>query len=749
MNQRASRSVERRLLGCGVLVLAVIACAAPCARAGTYAVHGCWGSETDGWTPIASQQWGLDVRRGCPWQQAPSLYAGLHAFATKRAYTQWSQIGWVFTPPPNTRAVGISADAAVVPNVNQIPGHAWTRGVWDADTGAWLGSVPGTVDWTPSSFQSFSAGRLAIGLRCYTAYCGPVIQASGPNGGNNTADWVSFLNISVTVRDDDLPRLSATQPPPAGWIGNASAVVQFTASDNVGVSALFVSLDGVRIGVLDRRCYDPSSSVSSRPCADASPPLALTIGGERLVHGRHTLALSAVDAAGNIATREFPLLVDHNAPAAPRALALHDGTGWRATNRFEVSWTNPPSEGESAVGRADYELCPAANRPYDESGCRRGERIGDGLARISDLEVPSDGEWRLRVSLRDAAGNGDGDRAATVDGLRLDTGPPSVAFAPVVPTDPTRIRVIASDRTSGIASVEVEARRRGETIWRSLPVYESADAFTAIMDDEQLPDGMYDFRARAVDRAGNDRTTMLLGGGTPFELILPVRAGMSLDIGRSSRIRVKGSRGKRPRYRRVLIGRPRADYGSGVTLQGRLVDTAGNPRTGAAIDVLERVDLPATEWRFLATVHADAIGTFVFRALPGAARVLRFRYAGTATTRPTADEVEMRVRAGVTLVPSRGRVRNGQSVLFRGRLLGEPVPAEGKLLALQALTSRGWRTFATPRARGADGRWSYRYRFTGTTTTVRYAFRVVAPAEVGYPYAQGASRVAHVVVRGA
>ena len=134
--------------------------------------------------------------------------------------------------------------------------------------------------------------------------------------------------------------------------------------------------------------------------------------------------------------------------------------------------------------------------------------------------------------------------------------------------------------------------------------------------------------------------------------------------------------------------------------------------------------------------------------LSGAARVLRFRYPGTSTARSDSEEVELRVRAGISLVSSRDRLRNGETVVFHGRLLGRPLPAAGKLLALQARTQRGWRTFATPRARGADGRWAHRYRFTGTTATSRYEFRAVVPREGSYPYVEGESPAIHVVVYG-
>ena len=88
-------------------------------------------------------------------------------------------------------------------------------------------------------------------------------------------------------------------------------------------------------------------------------------------------------------------------------------------------------------------------------------------------------------------------------------------------------------------------------------------------------------------------------------------------------------------------------------------------------------------------------------------------------------------------------------MVLRGRLLGRPLPSSGKLVTVQAWTSRGWLTFGNARARSKDGKWSYRYTFTGTTTTSRYRFRAVVPHEEAYPYVTGTSPVEAVLVRGA
>ncbi|HEY4278081.1 MAG TPA: carboxypeptidase-like regulatory domain-containing protein, partial [Conexibacter sp.] len=588
--------------------------------------------------------------------------------------------------------------------------------------------------------------KIMLGLRCLMSNSCDVITMVGQTQYSGV-DWVAFRGLRLTLRDDVKPQLVVAQPLSDGWHGAERTSVSFTATDNVGIAGFAAFVDGKRLADLDRHCYGASSNVLPAPCAETSAPWSAAVDLSQVAHGSHVLVISAVDPAGNIAERAFPLLVDHNAPATPRALRIASGTGWRSENRFDVAWANPADGDESPIAGADYELCPATNAPYDSSGCVGGQVRGEGLSELSALELPGDGAWRLSLSLRDAAGNADRDRAATLDGLRLDREPPAAAFAPLAPSDPTRVRLTASDAASGLAGVTVEARRRGEAEWRALSAQPEAGGYSAVVDDEQLPAGRYELRARVNDQAGNQRIVAALADGQPLELQLPLRGGTALSVGRSTRVRVKSARGK-PRYHRVLVRKPHAGYGSAVALTGRVTNAAGNPRSQVPVEVLERVDLPGLEWRHLATVTTGSSGSFTFRALPGPARALRFRYPGTATTRPSVEEVELRVRAGVTLIPSRDYVRNGHSVVFRGRLLGRPIPREGKLLTLQALTSRGWRTFATPRAGGRDGRWTYRYHFTDTTSTVRYAFRVIAPKEAGYPYEEGISRVARVLVLG-
>ena len=198
----------------------------------------------------------------------------------------------------------------------------------------------------------------------------------------------------------------------------------------------------------------------------------------------------------------------------------------------------------------------------------------------------------------------------------------------------------------------------------------------------------------------------------------------------------------------MIVVRPTIRYGQTIPIRGRLTMPGGNPVAEGSVEVSERMALPGAQWEPVSVVATDRAGRFVFKALRGPSRTLRFRYPGTALVRARTTEVGLEVKAASTLRSNRRRVVNGEEIVLRGRVMGGPLPGVGKLVQLQAFSRGRWLTFATPRADAVTGRWSYRYRFTATRGTVRYRFRARVPAESGFPFATGVSRSVYVVVRG-
>jgi hypothetical protein len=147
------------------------------------------------------------------------------------------------------------------------------------------------------------------------------------------------------------------------------------------------------------------------------------------------------------------------------------------------------------------------------------------------------------------------------------------------------------------------------------------------------------------------------------------------------------------------------------------------------------------------TIRTNSRGVFRYRLAFGPSRTIRFRYSGTPRIKPAIEAVALRVPARTTIATGRSDLTNGESVEFRGRLLGRPLPDGGKLIDLQAYYRGSWRTFATPRTDPA-GRWSFRYRFEATHGLVRYRFRARIRREAAYPYELGYSRAVKVTGRG-
>lgn len=479
----------------------------------------------------------------------------------------------------------------------------------------------------------------------------------------------------------------------------------------------------------------PCDYAQAVPCSSGSRDL--TVDTRVFSDGWHKLRVQATDGAGNTRSIDRGLLLDNHAPAQPLGLQVDGGTGWRSSPTFTLRWTEPRQPAAPVV-RAFITLCPA----IQTEPCTPPRSLGH--VRSAAIRVPHAGQWRARVWLADAAGNTSVANASEVP-LRVDDEPPTVTLQSPTVDRPAEIPVTSEDNASGLATREVLLRRRGSTAWISLPITVRPDGFVARVEDEDFADGVYELRARAVDVAGNERSTDRRADGGLAEIALPLRLRTTLRVGRPTRVKARGARG---RYRVKLVERPKARYGKTIPLRGRLSSPGGNPLAHRDIQVFEQTRLPASPWRLIATITTSRTGRFTFKALRGPSRTLRFRFGGSETIRGGTADVRLAVRAVTSLHVNRPSVVNGEDVRFRGRLQGRGIPASGKLIELQAFARGRWLTFATTRANGHTGRWSYSYRFSATRGNVRYRFRARIPRDAGYPYETGVSRQVAVKVKG-
>ncbi len=182
-------------------------------------------------------------------------------------------------------------------------------------------------------------------------------------------------------------------------------------------------------------------------------------------------------------------------------------------------------------------------------------------------------------------------------------------------------------------------------------------------------------------------------------------------------------------------------FGRARTILGRLVNDSGAAISDAQIEATYTPAYAGSKSSERASVRTAADGTFrivVPGKAPSESVELAYRaHLGDASPAATRT-LQLSVPALVSLTVSPDVTGVGQTIYFRGRLDGGPIPKGGKPLILEARAGNSrWIEFDVLRS---DGRGhfhaSYRFRFAGP---VHYQFRVLCEHEADYPYATGAS----------
>jgi hypothetical protein len=405
-------------------------------------------------------------------------------------------------------------------------------------------------------------------------------------------------------------------------------------------------------------------------------------------------------------------------------------------------------------------------------------RLGYARSVTATVGIATDGVHSVTYSAFDVAGNRSTEGTVTV---KIDQTPPELAvFEPQERTDPRRIAVAASDRTSGLGdSATIKLRRLSPTrgSWITLQAARREDHYFAHVDNTLLPEGDYEFQASVPDQAGNEAiatadrqgreevihisptqigpyTTIVQDGGAPSSGLDGEDQGASVDtVVRAWAIKTSCVQLRSVKTcpssseSRTLVHELRVPFGRRAATKGVLTTAAGSPLADAEITVLERLAMAGGQYLAVASVRTNSSGAFKYTAPAGSSRTLDFHYRGDSKYKHADDQVALRVPAAVTISASRHAVRNGQRVRFSGKLRGRPYPERGKVLDLQAYYRHKWRTFATPRA-ARGGKWERMYRFGATRGVVLYKFRVRVRATSDYPFELGYSRVTKVRVRG-
>jgi hypothetical protein len=375
--------------------------------------------------------------------------------------------------------------------------------------------------------------------------------------------------------------------------------------------------------------------------------------------------------------------------------------------------------------------------------------------------VVGEGTHQVTYWARDAVGNaGDGSlpfaRPQTAS-VRIDETAPTVRFAAADPDDPERLEAVVGDALSGPSADrgQIGVRPAGSGAgFEPLPTAVDGNRLVARWNSDDFPHGSYEFRATGFDAAGNSATNRD-GGGAAMTLTNPVKreARVAFGFGAATLVyprcaRADGGRRCRRAVVRSFAKRPVARTEPcchGVVVGGRLVDAAGQPLPGQAVEVVETL-APGSRLRTRRTpLTTDAAGYFHARLAPGPSRTVVASFAGTRhLTRAAGRSLRLRVRAAVRMRASTARVLvGGPPVVFKGRIVhpGVRVPTRGLPVELEfRLPGMPWTEFRTVQS-DAAGRFAYPYSFSDDDSAgVRFLFRAFVPATGDWPFVPATSR---------
>jgi 5-hydroxyisourate hydrolase-like protein (transthyretin family) len=740
-----ARRLGRWVVSATALILFTLNLASPGrATAGEFTITDC-GADGGSYATTAFEDFatrGMRWRRACD-PQGPGLRGLVTAnVAGSGRVAEGAQSAFVMEAPPGTtfsrfrwsgamhrrdcryalQVYAVKPDESAVPIKNVRANHGCPPS-GDAQASGWP---------HPRAWDLGGATRIVQRVVCMGGSGEQSCSARGQN-------YVQTFTAEATVVDNSGPSVSIAPDGPLArgeWVRGPQAL-GFEASDNIGIKEAWVSSASGSVGRGEGRACDYAQRI---PCP--SGPGHLEVETERLPReGTQELQVMATDAAGNqSASAPVTARVDNAAPGAV-PVAVEGGEAWRNRNAYSLAWQNPAEPDRAPIVAAHYRLCRAGTKE-----CSLGENAGPGVAAIASLNVPSPGEWELRIWRQDAAGNQQPENASVPVKLRFDPEPPQLGFEAPSPSDPTRVSVQATDSLSGIGGGEVTISRIGSGAWQVLPTTQEAGHITTRIDDAALPPGEYELKATAHDQAGNLASTGQRLDGQPMKVTLPLRTSMSLGAGILEKRRAHRHHhgGKAPKVA-ALVPHSEVKYGKKVQFAGHLVDSAGNPLAGAQVQAFTLPKEGAEQQ--IATLTTDEEGKFGYELTAQASQEVRFTYGGDSTHLPAEGKASLDVSGASSFKVNHDHVLNGQSVEFSGTVRGRPLPATGKLVELQVLLSDKWQTFRTARSE-PDGTWRIVYRFKRTCGVALFPFRLLLPEEAGYSLTAGTSRHVTVKVKG-
>jgi hypothetical protein len=270
-------------------------------------------------------------------------------------------------------------------------------------------------------------------------------------------------------------------------------------------------------------------------------------------------------------------------------------------------------------------------------------------------------------------------------------------------------------------------------------------ATTLQFNPASVPDGAHQLRVFARDATGAN-----VGYSANFPVTTSARGAIngtngSDEVRLTAGVRRAVRAGRRAPTAHTTLDVP---YNAKTVAQGRLVNSAGQPVSGARLTVATAVDRGAPTYSDLPVdVVTDANGRFKVTLPRGPSWRVRVLYFARALDGAPAgrDDARVRVATHASFAPRKRHMRRGQRAVFRGHVVGSYRPA-GIRVELQGRRHGGKYVTLASAATQNDGTYRLSYRFTGGARG-RYVFRLRVRHFPRFPYFLGYSRPVNVFVR--
>ncbi len=405
---RVAASVAAVTATAGLVAILLALWSVDIAQAGRYSLKQCEGSEYSGFSGSYGNLGGVDrvdFVAGC----TPSSLAKIGIYQDRSGRTIAYGVGGEFSwsMPPGERVVATELDAKLK-NANGIEAELIGREIGAAtiplDGGMAHDGTRRTVKWTD---PVRTVSDVFVRLSCRKA-------GGCANQSSSTKAYLEVFDVDLTVNDFRPPSVTASGTV-WGWAGSGdwrrgSAPLGGGAlDDGSGIARIWARVNGVALDLGDIACSGarPEFAVSSRPCPSPVERTA-TVNTTRapFTEGHNLIAICAADFAGSAVnanqacTANRSLWIDNLPPTEPIGLKPADGDGWRAENRFELTWSNPSGQGSPIDGGRYRILDPGTDEELDG-----GELETAKAGELGPLTMPGPGEYDVEVRLRDAAGN--------------------------------------------------------------------------------------------------------------------------------------------------------------------------------------------------------------------------------------------------------------------------------------------------------------------------------------------------------